>query len=167
MNRFLVLSLCLSVGILADFSSSTDVNGLKNENYRLNTDVIPLDYIVDLTPYFETSPNGKEPFTFDGICTITVKASKSNVDRITLHKQFMEIVEQSLTTAPNRNQQVVGTVAIKSNEFNNITSKYTLILAAPLVKDKPYVLTFKYTGKLQTDYHGLFSVSYKEGNATK
>lgn len=170
MNRIIVLTLCISIGVLTNFCSSSDVNDGQKENYRLTYDILPTDYIVDVTPYFDTNLNGKAPFTFDGLCTITIKPRVANVDTIALHKQYLNILEQTLTTAPNLNEsthQLAESVAIKSSEYNNVTNKYSLKLTAPLVKDKLYVLKFKYTGKLQTDYHGFFYDKYREGNTTR
>lgn len=166
--RFITLSLCL-VGILADLSACSPIAEIKTINYRLNTDVEPLDYIVDVTPYFEDSVNGKEPFTFDGICVITLKARQSNVDTITLHKQDLDIVEQSLTKKSKSTSSFSDgndSIAIKSTDYNDITTIYTLKLATPLVKNTPYVLRFKYIGKLQTNMHGLYRSSYLKGNVT-
>lgn len=170
MKQLFVFSLCILLSILPEFCFGTQKNNRKKENYRLTTDIIPLEYILDLTPYFDQSVNGKKPFTLEGVCTITIQTNKSNVNAITLHKQYIDIIEQSLTTAPKPNathQRLVETIGIKSNEYNNVTHKYTLKLAASLVKDKPYVLKFKYTGQLRSDLRGLFYISYQVGNATK
>lgn len=164
-----ILSLCL-IGISSDFGSCSPINEIKTLNYRLNTDIKPLDYIIELTPYFDSSVNGNEPFTFDGICTITLHATKSNVDTITLHKQDLKILEQSLKMRSNSNSsfpQSDEDIDIKSNDYNNITNIYTLKLAVPLIKDELYVLKFRYIGRLQTDMHGLYRSSYQKGNVTK
>lgn len=159
--RLLTLSLCV-IGILADLSICLPTNEMNTLNYRLNTDVKPLDYVIDLTPYFDDSGNGKEPFTFDGICTITIKALQSNVDTITLHKEDLNILEQSLT----KKSKLDESIDIKSSDYNDITTIYTLKLASPLVKDELYVLQFKYIGKLHTNMHGLYRSSYVNGNTT-
>lgn len=125
-------------------------------NYRLSPDIEPLDYVIDITPHFGRSVNGKEPFSFDGICSITIKTSKPRIDTITLHTQDLNIVEQSLTR-----------IGIISNSYNNETNKYTLKLASHLVKDEPYILNFKYNAKLRTDLYGFYRSSYRVGNITK
>lgn len=158
------------IGILTDFCSSSPINEVKTINYRLNTDVEPLDYIIDVTPNFDRNVNGKEPFSFDGICTITIKVRQSNVNTITLHKQDLDIVEQSLTRKQALNvkfPEEVKIIDIKSNNYNNETNKYTLKLASTLVKDEHYVLNFKYNAKLRTDLYGFYRSSYRDGNITK
>ena len=60
MEQLFVYILCILLGILTDFCSSTEIDNFKDGNYRLNTDVIPLHYTVDLTSYFDTNLNGKQ-----------------------------------------------------------------------------------------------------------
>ena len=166
----LVLLSLFTVSIFGNFVYSIAINESEQPNYRLNSDIEPLDYIIDVTPYFnDSNVPGKEPFTFDGICTITLKATKPTIDTITLHKFNLNIVEQSLAKKsallaqlPSKTEQII----IKSNEYDNRTEKYTLKLASTLVKDELYILTFKYTGSL-TNGQGFYRTAYKEGNVTK
>lgn len=165
----LVFSLCL-FGIFIDFGSCTSLNQSTALNYRLNTDIQPIDYIIDLTPYFDSSVVGKNPFTFDGICTITIKANKLNIDTITVHKQDLDIIDVSLTKKPGFFAPFpwkIEHINIKSKEYDNITHKYTVKFASPLTKDESYDLNFKYTGNLQNDSIGFYRSSYKDGNVTK
>lgn len=165
----ILFGLCI-IGILIDSCFCTSINESKSFDYRLNTDILPIDYIIDLTPYFDDSVAGKMPFTFDGICTITIKTNKPNLDAITVHKDDLDILDVSVTKKPGFFAPFpwkVDHIAIKSNEYNNITNKYTMKLASPLVKDESYDLNFKYTGKLRTDMTGFYRSSYKEGNVTK
>lgn len=45
-----------------------------DEFYRLPEDLDPINYDVEITPYFEATTN-REAFTFDGIVTITLRVS--------------------------------------------------------------------------------------------
>lgn len=132
----------------------------KKLKYRLSTDVEPIDYVIELTPYFDSNITGKEPFTFDGICNISLKAGKSGIDTITLHKQDLQVIELNLTKNDDE-------ITIESTDYDNISSKYTLQLATPLVENEEYVLSIKYMGKLQSDLYGFYRSSYKEANITK
>lgn len=165
--RFFILFLCI-IGILADFCASAPNPISKNDgktiNYRLTTDIEPFDYVLEFTPYLENSVDGNEPFTFDGICNISIRTSKHGINTITLHKQDLKIIEQNLVKFA---QQNVEYIEIKSNESDDITKKYTLKLAKPLIANEVYVLNFKYIGRLQTDMLGFYRSSYKEGNDTK
>lgn len=160
-----LLSLCL-FAVFGNFAHSTTVDESKKLNYRLSTDVVPLDYIIDVTPYFDGSVPGKEPFTFDGITTITIKATKSNVDTITLHKLNLNILEEGLIKKSKQFAQKVERINIKSHEYDDRTQMYTLKLEETLVKDELYVLTFKYTGSL-TNGKGFYKTEYKDGNLTR
>lgn len=164
-----MFNLCL-IGIFIDLCFCTSLNQSDAINYRLNTDVQPIDYIIDLTPYFDDTVAGKSPFTFDGICTITIKTNKLNIDTITVHKQDLDISDVSLTKKPGFFAPFpwkIEHINIKSKEYDNITHKYTVRLASPLVKDESYDLNFKYTGNLQDDMTGFYRSSYKDGNNTK
>lgn len=165
MNLSLLLSLCF-ISTFCYFAYSIDVEETAKLNYRLNTDIEPLDYIIDVTPYFDGSVPGKEPFTFDGITTITIKAKKENIDTITLHKLKLDILEESLIKKSKQFAQKFEKINIKSHDYDNRTEKYTLNLATKLVKDELYVLTFKYMGSLTTG-NGFYRTEYKDGNVTK
>lgn len=158
MIRF-ILSLCL-VGFVTDFCVGTSINLGDGEDYRLNTDIEPIDYTIDVTPHFES-------YTFDGICTITLKTSKTNVSSITLHQRDLNIVEQRLTKKSASVSGKIGNTTIISSSYNPTTEKYTLGLASPLEKNELYQLYFKYTGATKSRNSGFYQDSYKEGNATK
>lgn len=163
--KLFLLSLCF-ISIFGNFAHSISIEESAKLNYRLNTDIEPLDYIIDVTPYFDGNVSGKEPFTFDGITTITIKAKKANIDTITLHKLHLNILEEDLIKKSKQFAKKVEKINIKSHEYNNRTEKYTLNLATALVKDELYVLTFKYTGSL-TNGKGFYRTAYKEGDITK
>lgn len=100
MNVWLLFS--LAIGLLVNISfgaPAPEVETAETLDYRLNTDVEPLDYVVELTPYF-TNDTGKI-FTFDGSVTISVKATKDNVKSITLHKDDLDISEITVSTKSN------------------------------------------------------------------
>lgn len=156
--------LCLSlIGFISDICVGTSINQNDRRNYRLNTDIEPIDYIIDVAPHFES-------FTFDGICTITLKSSKTNVSTITLHKLNLNIIEQRLTKEPLLEGPFSGkfeNVNITSSDYDQITQKYTLKLASPLKKDELYQLYFNYTGSSKSFSAGFYQSDYMEGNTKK
>lgn len=162
------------VGLFVDISYSeqnlTDENVVEQSealDYRLNTDIKPINYDIILTPYFEEAPTGKEPFTFDGYVSIMLQPTKSNVDTITLHLDDLVIAKQSLSYKFSWWPMLQMNVPIKDQRYVNKTQKYTIDLSKPLDVTKTYNLLFEYTGKLRTDMHGFYRSSYKEGNETK
>lgn len=158
----LFFSLCL-VGFISDSCVATTLNQGNYPNYRLNTDIEPIDYGIDVTPHFE-------PETFNGVCTITLKTSKTNVNTITLHKHDLDITEQRLTKKPSAGAPSpwkIENINITSSDYDIDTEKYTLKLASPLLKDELYVLHFKYVGQLSTHSSGFYQSSYMEGNVKK
>lgn len=169
--KLLNLNLCIIVILVEIGFGAANINQNETLDYRLNIDVEPCDYILEFTPYFNDSTiNGKEPFTFDGICKISIRTRKAGVNTITIHKQNLDIYEQSLS----KKQELfdpfpwhIEKIAIQSTEYNNITHKYTIKLTSSLIQDVSYLLTFKYTGQLSTNMYGFYRSSYKDGNVTK
>lgn len=138
-------------------------------NYRLNEDVVPTDYIIDLTPHFDNE-TGHEPFTFDGSVTITLQATKANVKTITLHKEDLEILDQTLTTKSKYLPSFawnVRTISIHHNDWDEPTNKYSIVLDEALDQNQLYELKFQFKGKLRTDMKGFYRSSYKEGDEVK
>lgn len=162
----IVFSLCI-VSLFIDFRFCTSLNQSLAIDYRLNTDIQPIDYIIDLTPYFD---NDKTPLKFDGITTITIKTNKTNTDIITVHKQDLDIMDVSVTKKPGFFSPFpwkIEHIDVKSKEYDNITHKYTIKLVSPLINDETYDLNFKFTGNFRNDMSGFYRSSYKDGNITK
>lgn len=164
--KFLIVVLCV-IGSMIDSANST-VEKDEKLNYRLNTDVLPVDYIIELQPYFNNE-TGKE-FTFDGSVKITLQTTKTDVKIITLHKDDLNISDQTLVLKPMYFQTFswdLQNLQIEHNEYDDRTKKYSITLSEPLVQNQLYELTIKYTGKLRTDMLGFYRSSYKDGNVTK
>lgn len=164
--KFVLFTLC-AIGLLVDGAPSL-TKEIDKSDYRLNTDVEPLNYLIELTPYFNND-SGKDAFTFDGNVGITLRTKKENVKVITLHKEELDIQDQRIVAKIpflgfSWNIEPIG---IDHVEYNEITKKYSIHLAAPLSPNQSYLLSFTYSGKLRTDMKGFYRSSYKEGNVTK
>lgn len=165
MMSFISLSVCI-IGVLlfiADVSFSAPAEvitaELKKPNYRLNTDVEPIVYTIEVTPYFD----GKKVFTFDGTVEIQLKTREKNVDEIVLHIEDLDIKRKTLTKKPGFYAPFpfnLENLSIKGDKYDKTTSKYTIQLTKPLVRDEVYTLTFEYVGNLQSDMHGFYRSSY-------
>lgn len=129
----------------------------KNIDYRLNKDVEPTDYVIDLTPHFNNKSGSNETVTYDGSVTITLQATRANVTKITFHKEDLDISEIELKT---KAKQVK--IPINNTEWDERTTKYSLVLNEPLAKTQLYELKIKFEGKLRTDMTGFFQSSYKD-----
>lgn len=46
------------------------------QSYRVPEDFDPIHFEVEVTPYFDTAPEGKSTFSFDGIVTIYMKVNR-------------------------------------------------------------------------------------------
>ncbi|CAO1393773.1 unnamed protein product [Diamesa tonsa] len=129
-------------------------------NYRLNEDVMPTHYKLELTPYFEAEPN-KTQFTFDGVVTISLAAVTTPVSSIVLHANKLTITKWTLT--PLADAVITGT--FNPTDYDSVTHKWTI--PAALKKDQASTLTIEYSGILDDDMNGFYRSSYKENNVTK
>lgn len=72
----LVIVPALLVFVKAEFPldiDNLDVTPYNTGSYRLPEDLDPIHFDVEITPYFDEPEEGHEPFTFDGIVTMTVR----------------------------------------------------------------------------------------------
>lgn len=169
MLPFLLWFFCVTGSIL-NIGLAVPTEEITEElNYRLNTDVEPIDYIIDLTPHFDNE-TGSEAFTFDGSVIITIQTTKPDVKTITLHKEDLDISEQVLNTKSKYFPSLswnVQRIAIKNNVWDERTKKYSIELNEALDQNQVYELSFKFKGKLRTDMKGFYRSSYKEGDEIK
>lgn len=148
-------------------ASAAEAENFANLDYRLNTDIEPTDYVIELTPYFDND-TGKI-FTFDGIVTITLRPTKAEVNTITLHKEDLDITQQTFTPKADsfvgfrRNENYI----LNHTEYDSRTKKYSIVLDRTLEQDKSYELKLLFSGKLRTDMLGFYRSSYKDGDDTK
>lgn len=127
------------------------------EEYRLNDEVWPLHYDIELTPYFEDEGDHKA-FTFDGFAMITLKPTKNGVTKISLHKAQLNISSMFLKRADNSLDIPTGAV-----QFDEETDILTIPVNEPLSSSISYVLIFDYVGSLGVDMHGFYRSYYNVG----
>lgn len=172
--KCLVFVVCI-IGSLIDIGLSAS-NSEKDavSDYRLSTDVEPINYVIEVTPYLINNDSGKL-FTFDGSVTINLKANVTEVKTITIQYNDLNIVEKSLVAnGPTSIDQPEGGTSnqyeddiIEGADYNSTTNKYTITLTQALELGKTYDLKLNFTGKLRTDMVGFYRSSYKEGNETR
>jgi len=165
MNFFYLWSM-IAIASVASVTSTSILDVATKDaslNYRLSTNVLPHQYVIELTPYF-TDENGKQRFTFDGKVDITVSTNESNVYEITLHAFELDIL-------PNIRLRDAITplteIRIHSRTYDIRTHKYTLGLEKQLQPGRQFVLSLQYIGKLSTDMAGFYRSSYEENGVTK
>lgn len=129
-------------------------------NYRLNRDVEPIDYLLELTPYL-TKTGDKEQFTYDGKVTIKLKPTEPGVKVITLHKQDLNVKLVGVSDTLKS-----GSIS-DHDSYDPQTNKYSVILKEPLIERRVYELELVFSGKLRTDMTGFYRSSYRDGNETR
>lgn len=58
---------------IEDSEVTISLSSVETDAYRLPEDLDPINFDVEITPYFDEPEDGKEAFTFDGIVTITMR----------------------------------------------------------------------------------------------
>lgn len=156
---YIVGILLFIVGVSFSAPAEVITAEINKPDYRLNTDIEPIDYTIEVTPYFD----GKKAFTFDGTVDIQLITKEKNVDEIVLHAKNLTIKSKALTKRPGFYAPFpfnIENLAIKDEEYDNVTSKYTIQLTKPLVPNEVYKLSFEYVGNLQSDMQGFYRSSY-------
>ncbi len=125
-------------------------------DYRLPTRVVPSNYEITITPYFDH-------FTFDGSVRITIRTSQPNVNEIVLHVHDLTIREDMNTLTEAKDPT---TIQITNRSRNAITQKYTLSLATVMKPNIDYVLEFFYAGNMNSEMKGFYRSSYVQDGVT-
>lgn len=137
----------------------------ETKDYRLNGDVIPELYTLQIAPYFEDEPeNQKVAFTFDGVLKLTLKANGTGVREIVLHANDLEISTYSLTNNVVSN---TGLIPFDATKYDPVTDKWTITLDNDLPTDRTTELTVSYKGFMRDDMHGFYKSFYMENGAKK
>lgn len=135
------------------------------EDYRLNNEVIPVNYRIslDLSKKFSTDTNYDGTVSIDvafknPISAPTTKTPiKLNVKDITVLKEKVQIYE---TADPSKN--------INPDIKINSTVEMLILTfgddATPLDTGKKYTIQISYSGKLHDDMYGLYRSEYKDEN---
>lgn len=124
------------------------------EEYRLNGDVQPSHYDIELTPYFEDEGSNKA-FTFDGVSTMTFKVTRPGVTSIVLHQWKIDIKSWFLKLASNSADVPHGDAT-----YDEETHKLTIPVNQALAQNTDYMLIFNYVGILDDDMHGFYRSYY-------
>lgn len=140
--------------ILLAFASS----GTWAQNYRLSKDVIPSSYDVAIKPYLR-SEDGAKQFTFDGEVKIRLQAVEENVKNITLHNDYIDILDTILYDAEGK---VIQRLATQELIYESVTDKLTIPLQTPLAERANYTLYFNYTGQVRSGLAGVFRGTYDD-----
>lgn len=134
------------------------------DDYRLPDDVVPTNYIIELTPYLDTKD--EKSFTFDGHSEIDLDIKK-NTTTITFHAKQLKFEEINLMY---KNKTGNITIAdITSKKLNKQKDFVTLVLKEEITSDMQDVkLILNYTGVLKNDeLRGFYNSSYQNKNETR
>ncbi|XP_072939870.1 putative aminopeptidase-2 [Epargyreus clarus] len=166
--KLLLLPVLLAV-VKAEFPFDLDelierTSDVGEEFYRIPEDLDPINYDVEITPYFEATTT-REAFTFDGIVTITLRAVKAGITSLIIQENVREILSVTLTDTAGVPIALNG-----SNPFERLRDfhflKINLRDGVTLTNSQVYRLTVVYLGNINETplSRGVFRGSYRDDN---
>ncbi|XP_046806450.1 membrane alanyl aminopeptidase-like isoform X3 [Lucilia cuprina] len=125
-------------------------------NYRLNKNVKPHSYDIQIQPYL-LEEDGIKKFSFAGEVNITLWTSKDFIKQISVHKNDIDI--KTVRLYDNFHGEIQQ---FKDQEMIYVTKTHQLFLnlLKPLKPELNYTLNIKYSGNIRNDAYGLFRFSY-------
>lgn len=130
------------------------------DDYKLPDNVIPTNYVIELTPDFKN-------FTFEGNSQIDLKI-QHDTETIIFH--FKNIVFNNITLTYTNPGENFTTIDILLNNFTSVELKdFGIVnLTNPITNKTTNVrLTLDYTGVLNDELRGFYRSSYQAGNKTR
>ncbi|KAL4719345.1 hypothetical protein ACJJTC_010370, partial [Scirpophaga incertulas] len=154
----------------AEFSKS-----LRDVAYRLPTTTKPSHYILNLTPYFEVSPentpNDTKPFSFEGSVDITIRATTVDVKEIVMHCNDLTILSVNVEYTNNNSTKDDKTEDITVVEQNfECDAKYSFLriqTREALKLNTDYTVKIKFTGNIQSNMRGFYRSWYYDSSGVK
>ncbi|XP_070160927.1 aminopeptidase N [Polyergus mexicanus] len=130
------------------------------DNYRLPDDVVPTNYVIELTPYLDTID--EKNFTFDGHSEIDLDI-KRNTTTITFHAKQLKFNEEDVNLKiDNKN------ISIENITLNEQKDFVTLTLKEQITSQMKGKLILNYSGVLRNDeLRGFYNSSYQKENETR
>lgn len=169
MNTFRFVSVCVFYAHLINGAPENLVKKFDEKlDYRLPTTIEPISYVISLTPHFDNK-TGRDAFTFDGNVDIELRTNQTDIRTIVMHLNGLDILKSNFVLK-NKWQSwlwVMPPLRISNTTTDSKTDKYTIELEDPMTPNQLYILSFQYSGKLQTDMHGFYRSSYEENGITK
>jgi len=125
------------------------------DDYRLPKDVIPTNYVIELTPYLDTKD--EKNFTFAGQSEIDLEIKKNNTKTITFHFNELNITEVKLNSS-GKPIGIISQEIDKQKDFMTLNLKEGLNSTSKDVK-----LFLSFTGVLNDNLRGFYRSSYQDG----
>uniref|UniRef100_A0A0C9QRU9 Aminopeptidase N n=1 Tax=Fopius arisanus TaxID=64838 RepID=A0A0C9QRU9_9HYME len=124
-------------------------------NYRLPTTVVPVNYNLSITPYFE-----ERNFTFDGDVQIAVNIDHST-SIIVLHTNGLNVSDVRVYS---NTSEILEYYHYK---WNSVTHKFTIYLATTRSAGSILRVNIKYTGVLNRNMEGFYRSAYWDAAGNK
>lgn len=126
----------------------------KDVDYRLSPFIIPQNYKIILTPYFNENPERK--LTFDGEVAITLQIKKE-VPEITIHSRELNFTNEQVVLRRTNDGKILNTLIESDPERDFMHVKSASSNKLP---GGQYVLTITYVGLINNAGNGFHRSSY-------
>lgn len=154
----LVLATCWAGNPIYESVSPQPIQEI-SDDYRLPKNVVPTNYVIELTPYLDTNDTNK--FTFKGQSKIDL-VIKQNTKTITFHANNLNlsniILEYSLSENQSKQIDNIKPEINKQKDFVTLTLEEELNSTLKNVK-----LSLHFTGVLNDNLRGFYRSSYQDG----
>lgn len=153
----LVLATCWAGNPIYESVSPQPIQEI-SDDYRLPKNVVPTNYVIELTPYLDT--NDTKEFTFKGHSIIDLEI-KQNTKNITFHANNLKLTNINLEYFIKNKTKKLESIDLEINEQKDFV---TLILKEELNSTLESVtLSLNFTGVLNDNLRGFYRSSYQNG----
>lgn len=138
-----------------------------DEEYRLSTNIDPVNYNITLRPYLLDKYNTKQ-FTFDGEVYIEI-VPQTTTNYVMLHSKNLTYSLREYWPKPTATGQAITKQTLNVLGTRNVdTDISNLTVSGELTANQSYILHFVYTGYMSEDMHGFYRSQYvNDNNETK
>ncbi len=132
-------------------------------DYRLPTNIRPLDYMLTIRPYIgESAQYGEKAFTYDANLTVKIECMEAT-NKIVMHSKGLNIDATKLNIeAIDAEASVDGMYVLKSFTIDKERDFLTFTLTKECIVKKTYYLTIVYTGEITKSVFGFYRSSYTD-----
>lgn len=133
-------------------------------DYRLNNDVVPINYniLLNLAEDFVTSRK------FIAVVEITLKVlgEQDSEKKITLNANYIKLLDKDQIILNKKGEMLTNLLDTNNIEENTVLERIVFLLKndEKLIANEEYILRIPYEGELHQDMYGFYLSSYKDNS---
>lgn len=117
----------------------------------------PMNYHIEVTPYF--ADEGNKSFTFDGITKFEFTVNEEKRNTLRLHAERLKNINVLSVTDLNDNAEIVKVIKTVLTESESLL---TISFDMTLKKNGNYLIEIEYQGEISEDFSGMYRSSFVE-----